>query len=191
MTETEFEKLVLSKVRTGPFQPMVLHDCDNDALEVLISDESYKAENAGDGLVVYCGRESGSITGVRIRNITRFIKDINIDTPDLPDVSIRRGPVASWVESKFIKLRDEWKAQRRHQSSTSKIVMLPAYQKIIGMGPDVVPLLLRELEGGPDVWFWALMAITEADPVPEGARGDGQAMARAWLDWAKDQGYSW
>jgi hypothetical protein len=69
--------------------------------------------------------------------------------------------------------------------------MHPAYQMIIGMGPEAVPLLLRELESNVDNWFWALRAITEEDPVPASARGDGEAMAKAWLDWGRDQGYHW
>jgi hypothetical protein len=72
-----------------------------------------------------------------------------------------------------------------------KLVMHPAYQKIIGMGPGVVPLLLRELENDLDVWFWALRAITEENPVPKEARGDGAAMARSWLDWARRRGIAW
>jgi hypothetical protein len=98
---------------------------------------------------------------------------------------------AAWAEKKFFRLRDEWKAQRGHESSTMKTVMLPAYQKIIGMGLDAVPLLLRELEGNIDNWFWALMAITEEDPVSDESRGDGEAMAQAWLKWGKDRGYEW
>jgi len=59
------------------------------------------------------------------------------------------------VLEKFHRLRREWLSQRAHDSSTMKMVMLPAYQRIIGMGPDVVPLLLRELDADPDLWFWA------------------------------------
>ena|SRR5579862_7275373 len=95
------------------------------------------------------------------------------------------------VEKRFVRLRDEWKVQRRHESSTLKVVLLPAYQQIIGMGPAAVPLLLRELETNVDNWFWALMAITGEDPVPEEMRGDGQAMAQAWLAWGKERGYQW
>ena len=98
---------------------------------------------------------------------------------------------AAHIEKKFIRLRDEWKAQRGHEPSTMKCVLLPAYQKIIGMGPAAVPLLLRELETNLDDWFWALLAITEEDPVPEAIRGDGEAMAGAWLKWGKERGYQW
>ena len=95
------------------------------------------------------------------------------------------------IEEKFVRLRDEWKSQRGPSSSTVKLVMHPAYQTIIGMGREVVPCLLRELETNIDNWFWALRAITEADPVREEDRGDGQAMATAWLAWGRDQGYQW
>ncbi len=95
------------------------------------------------------------------------------------------------IESKFIRLRNEWKAQRGPESSTQRMAMHPAYQKIIGMGPAVVPLLLRERETDLDSWFWALRAITEEDPVPPEARGDGAAMAGAWLEWGRERGYRW
>ena len=64
----------------------------------------------------------------------------------------------------------------------------PAYQQIIGMGPAVVPLLLRELEREVDHWFWALKAITGADPVPPASRGKVREMAEAWLRWGREQG---
>ena len=95
------------------------------------------------------------------------------------------------LDRTFIRLRDEWKRARRHESSTQRMVMLMPYQRIIGLGPDVVPLILRELEQQPDMWFWALRALTEADPVTEDMRGDVQAMARLWLEWGKAQGYQW
>ena len=46
----------------------------------------------------------------------------------------------SAAEKKFLKLRDEWKSRRGHEPSTTKIILIPAYQKIIGMGQDAVAL---------------------------------------------------
>jgi len=100
-------------------------------------------------------------------------------------------PLPNPTEEKFNRLRQEWISQRAHESSTMKMAMVPAYQKIIGMGPDAVPLLLRELDSRPDMWFWALRAITEADPVTEQLRGDVNAMARAWVEWGIERGYQW
>jgi hypothetical protein len=67
----------------------------------------------------------------------------------------------------------------------------PAYQEIIGMGAEVVPLLLRELGREPDHWFRALHALTGADPVPAASQGKVREMAAAWLDWARRHGNHW
>src|SRR5580704_8017045 len=92
------------------------------------------------------------------------------------------------VETKFRGLAEEWKSQRGPTSSISRLSMHPAYQQIIGMGDIVVPLILRELEQKPDHWFWALHAITGADPVPESSRGIMSEMALAWLNWGEQHG---
>jgi hypothetical protein len=71
--------------------------------------------------------------------------------------------------------------------------MCPSYQRIIGMGGRVVPLILREMENegdDPDHWFWALEMITGADPVPVEAYGDTVQMAQAWHSWAEGR-YVW
>ena len=95
------------------------------------------------------------------------------------------------LQDKFNRLRDEWKAMRGHESSTMKIVLIPAYQKIIAMGQDAVPFLLKELATNVDNWFWALMMITDQDPVSAEIRGNGDAMAQAWIQWGKEHGYEW
>jgi hypothetical protein len=104
-----------------------------------------------------------------------------------------RPSVAPATEKRFIRLRDKWKSETAHESSTTRLVLHPAYQGIIGMGPDIVPLLLRELDQEPQVgfWFWALHAITQEDPVSSEDRGDGKAMAKAWIAWGKAQAYGW
>jgi hypothetical protein len=67
------------------------------------------------------------------------------------------------------------------------MAMHPAYQQIIGLGNEAVPLLLRELKKEPDHWFWALKAITGVDPVEPTQRGRVKEMAGAWLRWGKEQ----
>jgi hypothetical protein len=65
----------------------------------------------------------------------------------------------------------------------------PAYQEIIGMGPEVVPLLLADLARQPDHWFTALKAITGANPVDPADCGRIEKMAEAWLQWGRQNGY--
>ena len=96
---------------------------------------------------------------------------------------------ASDVDERFHRLAEEWKQQSRYLSNTAQIALLRPYQRIIGMGPAAVPLILRELEAEPAPWFWALEAITEQDPVPPEAAGRVQIMAEAWLEWGRGRGY--
>ena len=92
--------------------------------------------------------------------------------------------VVNWVL--FLGLVKKWKTERGVASSITEAAMCPAYQSIIGMGQTVVPLILLQLEDegdDPDQWFWALRAITGADPVRDGDRGNYAKMARAWIEW--------
>jgi hypothetical protein len=98
---------------------------------------------------------------------------------------------AAALEPLFLALVRSWKEERGPSSSTTELALCPSYQRIIGLGPAVVPLLLRELERDPDHWFWALKAITGADPVPEALRGKVREMARCWVSWGRAQGYRW
>ena len=93
------------------------------------------------------------------------------------------------VEQRFRILVASWKAQSEFLSSLTSMAMLRPYQEIIGMGQAVLPLLLRELRDEPDYWFWALEAITVANPVPSECRGDLDAMTNAWLHWGRERGY--
>ena len=96
--------------------------------------------------------------------------------------------VDSATEKKFGRLKDEWRRDNLVTSSITKLCTHPAYQRIIGMGAAVVPLLLRELQDDPDHWFWALNVITEEDPVKREDAGDLRKMSQAWPDWGKRHG---
>jgi hypothetical protein len=105
--------------------------------------------------------------------------------------SARAGAPPPALEERFRALAEQWRHERGPTSSTTQLALCPSYQRIIGLGEAVVPFLLRELERQPDHWFWALKAITGADPVPASGRGKLREMAEAWLAWGREQGYSW
>lgn len=100
-------------------------------------------------------------------------------------------PTYTMVESEFYDLAQQWKQERPRGADVSDMAMHPSYQRIIGMGPDVVPFLLKELEREPAHWFWALHYITGVNPVPPEGEGKLKEMAKAWVDWGKKQGYIW
>lgn len=94
------------------------------------------------------------------------------------------------LKRKFAELVAEWKSRKSHSSCVEEMAMHPAYQRIIGLGPAAVPLLLAELQKAPDHWFWALHAITGADPIPPNRRGNVLEMSKAWIEWGKTQDFS-
>jgi hypothetical protein len=95
------------------------------------------------------------------------------------------------IDEKFQRLAAAWLAATAHISSSSDLVAHPAFQEIVGMGPTIIPLLLRELEKGTGQWHRALRRITGADPVPPADRGDIDKAAAAWLRWGQEHGYAW
>lgn len=107
----------------------------------------------------------------------------------LPDESVQRA----LRQAEFRRLVDQWKKERGSRSSIPQSAYLDSYQKIMGMGPNAVPLIIDQLksEGDrPDQWFWALRAITKQNPVKPEDRGNFPKMAQAWIEWWESQ-YAW
>jgi len=80
-----------------------------------------------------------------------------------------------------------WRDETETLSSVSDIALHPAYQRIIGLGAPVLPLIFRELEASLDHWFWALHAISDENPVPPEEQGDMEAMRERWLRWGRER----
>ena len=100
------------------------------------------------------------------------------------------APPEPSVDEAFRDLAASWRKQTSLLSSVAKITAHPAYHQIIGMGEDVVPLILSDLaQNGPDHWFWALAAITRENPITDGMAGDMEQMTEAWLTWGKQRDY--
>jgi hypothetical protein len=83
---------------------------------------------------------------------------------------------------------ERWRRETGFLSSLDDKILHGAYQSIIAMGINAVPLVLEELEARRGHWFWALHFMTKGvDPVPEGANVD--AARDAWLKWGRREGY--
>ena len=92
-------------------------------------------------------------------------------------------------EVEFQMLATQWKNDTIWDSSVTQKILHPFYQQIIGMGPIVVPWILKQLQKEPDFWFDALTAITREQPVLPEHAGDMQAMTNDWLEWGRHNGY--
>jgi hypothetical protein len=69
-----------------------------------------------------------------------------------------------------------------------KIVLHPAYQRIIGMGEQVLPLIFKDLSARGGHWIWALSAITGECDVAKSGDTFREAV-QAWLKWGRKNGY--
>lgn len=93
------------------------------------------------------------------------------------------------TKDEFRRLVDEWKTGRRRGADVAQIIEHPAYQQIIGLGEQAIPLILEELERQADHWFPALHELTGTSPVPEESQGNIAKMRQAWLDWGKGEAH--
>ena len=93
------------------------------------------------------------------------------------------------VEDLFYTLTINWKNDVKLTSSATEIILNSFYQRIIGMGPVALPMILKELKREPDHWFWALQSISGENPVRPQDRGKLSEMSKAWLKWGKEKGY--
>src|SRR5438132_9654575 len=91
-------------------------------------------------------------------------------TPDTP---------VETVEERFRRLAAIWHRDTDYLSSMEEADNHPAYQEIIGLGTEVVPLLLRDLADNHTHWFAALEAITGARPLSVAIAGNIPKMAEA------------
>jgi hypothetical protein len=105
-----------------------------------------------------------------------------------PDDKKRSKDRRQSLEERFVEYANRWERETAFISATPMRVMHESYQSIMSMGPDVVPILLRDLQKTQRHWFWALRHLTSADPVPEKDRGNVDRMAAAWIAWGKAKG---
>ncbi len=89
------------------------------------------------------------------------------------------------LEKKFRELVSHWREETAFISSTSEIVTKFSYYRIIALGKDAIPLILRELKENGGHWFLALQALTGENPVKPEDIGRMRVMAQAWLEWGQ------
>lgn len=109
----------------------------------------------------------------------------------IPTQGSPRTPPAESVEQRFRRLEAEWVADTYVLSSYPRIVGHPAFRAIIGLGDEVVPFLLQDLQERPRLWVWALPEITGEDPVAPEDAGNIERRSETWLRWGREKGYRW
>ena len=131
-------------------------------------------------------RTEESRSAVVRRVLEAAVRNAAAPTDDGAHVRPARASTPAVMKRTFHQFVREWRADTSLMSSAREKALHPAYQRIIGMGPTVLPLLLRELQRQPDHWLWALQAITGEDPSP-GSDSFEDAVS-AWIQWGKARG---
>ena len=90
---------------------------------------------------------------------------------------------------RFHQLADQWENETVFLSNSDRAAAHPAHQEIVNMGEPAVPLILERMEAQGGLWFHALHAITNANPVQPPDRGNVKAMQASWLEWGARSGY--
>jgi predicted HTH domain antitoxin len=100
-----------------------------------------------------------------------------------------RGKVAHSEElgKEFERLAKQWKEETSLHSSLGEIFTNDAYQRIMAMGHEALPLILSDLQKTPAHWFYALEKIVGRD-MAGGADTFDDARA-AWLEWGHKSNY--
>ncbi|MCP3882921.1 MAG: hypothetical protein GY701_31665 [Sulfitobacter sp.] len=95
-------------------------------------------------------------------------------------------PQEDTIRRAFDELVEAWFEETMLSSSLREICSHWAYQRVIGMGSDVVPLILEDIGRGRRHWGWALTAITGENPAED--TDSPKAAAEAWLRWGRQRG---
>lgn len=96
----------------------------------------------------------------------------------------------SKLELKFRELESKWLSETRFLSFGRH--ENEHYQAIIGLGSEVIPLLLKDLKANsenPRDWFYALYELTGVNPCPPEIAGKFAKMVPYWLEYGKEMGY--
>lgn len=105
-------------------------------------------------------------------------------------------PRAAWiaeqdalnVETEFKRLSKLLNSKYLGHALLTDRLFSAEYAAVIGLGPRVVPLILRDLQKSLSPWFWALRALTRTDAASDVGAGDFGAMRASWLAWGKKNG---
>ena len=100
----------------------------------------------------------------------------------VPNRTLASEPI---TEDSFQLLVSEWDDATAFKSNPMEIIGHPAFRRIVALGKDAVPFVLRELKKKPSFLVFALDEITDENPFPPTAKRNVTEMTKVWLAWAK------
>ncbi|GEM_PF-3235179 len=90
------------------------------------------------------------------------------------------------TEQVFTSLSNRWHEETDDLSSPSRITSNESYLRIISLGKEVIPLILRDLQDRGGDWYLALRILADDNPVPPEHEGYSPLMDEDWLTWGRE-----
>ena len=159
------------------------------ALKSLVDAEAFEAFSGTESLPFPRGKHARAAVKVIDPRGNEVMKVHSLGNETYLTNASTHDAHAARSQDEFARLAAEWRMDRPRGVDVAQMTKHPAYARIIKMGPTAIPLILEELDREVDHWFPALHALTGVDPVPESGMGNLSAMAEAWLDWGRREGY--
>lgn len=88
---------------------------------------------------------------------------------------------------RFRRLYSQWLDDIAHMSSVREMMTGEGFEQMVAMGPDVLPLVLRELQAKPTFLFLVAQRITGHNPVTPDCVGDVQKIVACWVNWLQQE----
>lgn len=94
LLDDDFARKLLEKAEGAVFEgPQAFYNADGDCIELILSNESYRAERLDDLITIFVGRDSSEPVGAVLKGVKRFIKQIQQTQPgahvDFSGASVR------------------------------------------------------------------------------------------------------
>lgn len=148
-------------------------------------DISNKQKSLNDKSLEITKSELDTILSIKIADLKRTVFLMS----HAPSIEKRTSALIDPVKaSDFFTFKENWKKESSAQSSPFAIRMNRNYQKIIGLGDSIIPLILRELKKQPDDWLYALEMIVRDEEQPTTKKMGFNESISAWIKWGEEKG---
>ena len=108
--------------------------------------------------------------------------------------SSTKGASLPWLNGRtrenFAALARWWHRDTDGLSVVTRILLHPAYTRVIAMGKPAIPLILEDLRDHGGFWYTALEAITGQVLGSAEERRKPRLMTQVWLDWGRANGHA-
>ena len=93
------------------------------------------------------------------------------------------------LTGRFQALADQWQEETGMFSLHYQAARHPAYQKILDLGPAIIPLILEYMTNHGGHWEQILITLSSENPMRPEEAGKVAKNRQRWLEWGRQKGY--